>query len=359
MSVLRRSRRGFTLIELLVVIAIIAILIGLLLPAVQKVREAAARAKCSNNMKQIALAYHNYHDIHGKLPPAVLYQLGVNTTGTDTFNFGPNWAVLILPYIEQSALYSTVSDSIDRYMTTPGEQGWRSVRGAHVPTYICPSDRGWETTFDGAVIGPGWARGNYGANTGPSRFGNTVTSSSPSTTTDAYGNVFGGSPQLPIIPYWCTPAAGYTFGPLLGNGPTGENFAYDLVSISGMDGATHTILIDELRIGPNNTDRRGTWALGSAGASLSSGNGWNMHPGPNAMVLPGDNVEGATDDPNDGMPAAQNTRSWNVTARSRHIGGVNTAMCDGSIRFISNNISWLNWYLLHSVNDGRVPTEDN
>jgi prepilin-type N-terminal cleavage/methylation domain-containing protein/prepilin-type processing-associated H-X9-DG protein len=354
MSQSRSPRRGFTLIELLVVIAIIAILIGLLLPAVQKVREAAARAKCQNNMKQIGLAYHSYHDTYKKFPVAVMYQLGVNTTGTDTFNFGPNWAVLILPHIEQGGLYATISDSVDRYMTTSGEQGWRSVRSAKVPIYLCPSDTGGDTPYDGPVVGPGWARGNYGANTGPARFGNTVTSSSPSSTTDAYLNVYGGSPQLPIITYWCTPAAGYTFGPLPGNAPTGENHTYSLTDITRMDGASNTILVDELRIGPNNTDRRGTWALGNAGASISAGNGWNMHPGPNAMVLPGDNVEGATNDVPGGMPAATNTRSWNVTARSRHTGGVNALMCDGSVRFIPNSISWLNWFLLHSVNDGQA-----
>src|SRR5689334_5943769 len=185
MAARRNRRRAFTLIELLVVIAIIAILIGLLLPAVQKVREAAARAKCTNNLKQIALAYHNYHDASGKFPAAVMYQLGANTTGTETVNFGPNWAVLILPHIEQGPLYSQAADSIARYMKTPGEQGWRSIRGARIPTYLCPSDTGAETPFDGSVIGSGWARGNYGANTGPSRFGNTVPTSSPTTTTDA------------------------------------------------------------------------------------------------------------------------------------------------------------------------------
>src|SRR5690242_5739255 len=98
-------RHAFTLIELLVVIAIIAILIGLLLPAVQKVREAAARLQCQNNMKQIGVACHAYHDSIGNLPPAVLMNSSVTDPTLHSQNFGPNWAVLILPYIEQGNLF--------------------------------------------------------------------------------------------------------------------------------------------------------------------------------------------------------------------------------------------------------------
>src|SRR5437762_11152645 len=104
---LRRGRSGFTLIELLVVIAIIAILIGLLVPAVQKVREAAARSQCQNNMKQLALACHNYHDVKKQLPPAAVMPPGVDATGGNaqvSVNFGPNWVVFILPYFEQGNL---------------------------------------------------------------------------------------------------------------------------------------------------------------------------------------------------------------------------------------------------------------
>ena len=103
----RRSRRGFTLIELLVVIAIIAVLIGLLLPAVQKVRDAAARVRCQNNLKQLGLAMHNYHSALGKFPAAVYnYRVNATTHGTPNLDskLWKSWGAQLLPYIEQAGL---------------------------------------------------------------------------------------------------------------------------------------------------------------------------------------------------------------------------------------------------------------
>src|SRR5580693_5332121 len=98
-------RHGFTLIELLVVIAIIAILVALLVPAVQKVREAAARLSCTNNLKQVGLAMHNYHDANRKFPPGYV-ATGPYVNGATDTSPGWGWATFILPYLEQNALYN-------------------------------------------------------------------------------------------------------------------------------------------------------------------------------------------------------------------------------------------------------------
>lgn len=137
-----KDRRAFTLIELLVVIAIIAILIGLLLPAVQKIREAANRMKCSNNMKQLGLGLHNYNDVQGQLPPAVLALNTMTATQArdDANNIGPNWLILLLPYVEQDNLFNTVSTSVNNYRNNINDQNWRVINTQRVPIYVCPSD---------------------------------------------------------------------------------------------------------------------------------------------------------------------------------------------------------------------------
>jgi prepilin-type N-terminal cleavage/methylation domain-containing protein len=156
-----RPRRGFTLIELLVVIAVIAILIGLLLPAVQKVREAAARASCSNNLKQLGLAAHNYHDANSRLPPQIGWTAPGGTFGTVMYH--------LLPFLEQQALFDrgrvTVT-ATEAYPTT-----WTRVAGTIdmrdsgveavvLKGFVCPSDPSVGTT----LANWGWAGGSYAGN---------------------------------------------------------------------------------------------------------------------------------------------------------------------------------------------------
>jgi prepilin-type N-terminal cleavage/methylation domain-containing protein len=147
------SRRAFTLIELLVVIAIIAVLIGLLLPAVQKVREAAARAKCQNNLKQMGLAAHNYHDANGALPPLSVFP------ATTTLQ------VLILPYIEQGNTYGLVTFNPATYKNLNGDTSASAVAAKQqdVPIYLCPSEV--SAIYNAASNYP-YGRSNYFANTG-------------------------------------------------------------------------------------------------------------------------------------------------------------------------------------------------
>lgn len=154
--------RGFTLIELLVVIAIIAILIALLLPAVQQAREAARRTQCKNNMKQLGLALHNYHDVYGSFPSSVIWGVKINPTTHAPFHH--TWLTAILPYIEQAPLYSQINFNLPAW-------GQPHIR-QQIAAFECPSDGSgivpirdtWEvatTSYSGCNGYDWWSRGMH------------------------------------------------------------------------------------------------------------------------------------------------------------------------------------------------------
>lgn len=163
-------RRGFTLIELLVVIAIIAVLISLLLPAVQQAREAARRTQCKNNMKQLGLALQNYHDVHSIFPPSYLIQPGENVImgpPSDAGDAGPGWAglALLLPQIEQANLYNAIDFNVPCWSTSNVSTVQRTI-----PMYLCPSATNGSNVYkvvdDGGAVLATFARSNYVANAG-------------------------------------------------------------------------------------------------------------------------------------------------------------------------------------------------
>jgi prepilin-type N-terminal cleavage/methylation domain-containing protein/prepilin-type processing-associated H-X9-DG protein len=368
-----RSRKGFTLIELLVVIAIIAVLIGLLLPAVQKVREAAARTQCQNNLKQLGLAFHNYHDANQKFPPAVLIPYWVdNDPNNYTLNismpFGPNWAVYLLPYIEQNALYQMAN--VQSYPGVanagPGAQptgynlAWRAVVGTPIKTFLCPSDPNNGTPYndttgvDAPVPAQAWARGNYGATARFTDFDHTGNGGN-ALTNEPFGGP--GDPTSDGIPAHMQTSI--SKGPIVA-----INFGSTIPTIS--DGTSNTCMINEIRAGITAQDPRGVWAMGMPGASITNA-GRNYNPTPNNPL---------GDDGNSGDELQQAYKFWYVgigskalmgafpntpgdvmtsaTARSTHTGGVNACFADGSVHFISNNITQWVWCLLQSKSDGQV-----
>jgi prepilin-type N-terminal cleavage/methylation domain-containing protein/prepilin-type processing-associated H-X9-DG protein len=370
----RRPRRGFTLIELLVVIAIIAILIGLLLPAVQKVREAAARMKCSNNAKQIGLALLNYESTYGKLPPAsqmpYVYNaandmsLRLRTKSNAQNPFGPNWAVLILPYIEQGPLYTqsnasaypgvspVPSDTNGSVVTGMGfNLTWLSIVGTNVPTFLCPSDPNNSKPYLDPATGPlggpatGWARGNYGVTAGY----------------EDYDHQNGGAT-------YTTSAAGIPKQNGMVSSPVMScNYGARLLEIT--DGTSNTIMVGELRAGLSAVDPRGVWALGFPGASIVNAGRASYNPTPNNLIG-GTTADGGDELQNGPQYCTPQTAALGMgctsaasimtsaMSRSLHTGGVNCCFADGSVHFVKNTLTQLTWVELLSKSDNKPLDSD-
>jgi prepilin-type N-terminal cleavage/methylation domain-containing protein len=312
-------RRGFTLIELLVVIAIIAVLVGLLVPAVQKVREAANRMSCSNNLKQLGLAYHNYHSSYNKFPPGGrdgrpsgqadqsccnwddLNRTAANNAGQMDNREGFNWRYWILPYIEQDNLFKTIKRA-DLYATP-------------IKIYYCPTRRS-PTVYGSST------RCDYNGNAG---------------TQFANGTPLSGAADN---------GSGVVDGVVVRSNVPAVNFS------SITDGTSNTMLIGEKWLHPAQQGRDGgdneVWCnAGWDECVVRIGGGTYNHP--TLGVIPR-TPRADSDAPN---PTPPDT-IWNQSFGSSHSGGLNCVNCDGSVRFTSFTVTASTWAAYCSRNGGEV-----
>lgn len=306
------TRRAFTLLELLVVTAIVAVLTGLLLPAVQRVREAAARVSCQNNLKQLGLALHNHHAALGRLPPG---------RGTPTPRIFSAHAHL-LPHLEQDALGQTIDYAQPpATFTVPPATVYDGA--ANFPAaatvmkvFVCPSD-----PAGGRVTGSPYGATNYAANAGSGtvRSGHLL---------DSDGVFFLGSAvRLTDIPDGTSNTAAFGERPLGGDDP-----ARVMIELTG--GTDPTPAACGSPAAPRNAERGAKWIVGNYGNTLYN----------------------HADPPNPPAPDCTNAtqQKGRMAARSRHPGGVNILFCDGGVRFVRDGIDTATWQAIGTRAGGEA-----
>ena len=312
-DVFRRFRPGFTLIELLVVIAIIAILIGLLLPAVQQAREAARRTQCKNNLKQLGLAFHNYHDVHNTLPP-------LGCVGTSSF--GHTWFAQILPYIEQATLHSTVDFSLPPWRAgTQNDQ----MRLQKIVMMQCPTD---------IEVGPASYNNGAGSEQGKYVRGNYLVTAGLGEGIVGPGYVRG----VTMLPKQGAPFS-------INHGARIRDF---------LDGTSNTVITSEV-LKVQGDDFRGTYFFfpdygfyqHTRSPNTSIPDEQRAPPWSQCVSIPRAPCIGT-------YTGNESVTRAHLSARSLHVGGVQALLGDGAVRFISNNINLPTWQNLGLTNDGTV-----
>jgi prepilin-type N-terminal cleavage/methylation domain-containing protein/prepilin-type processing-associated H-X9-DG protein len=316
----RQTSAGFTLIELLVVIAIIAVLISLLLPAVQSAREAARRAQCLNNMKQIGVALHTYHEIHNTFPPGYVSYFrrdgGDEGTAEDDIGPGWGWASQILPQMEQTAVHNAINFSLS--MTYAANETAQLTR---ISSYLCPSD--------------------FTPNRVPVR-DETNTQTIYTVGTSNYVGVYGIG----------------EIGEAPGRG-NGTFFRNSRVGVGQMtDGSSNTIVVGERSHNLSYVTWTGRAIGGWLFTTSSFEGGTNKFvPDPEesfCMILGPIEIEEGESPRTPNRPAAHVEDYW-----SRHPGGVNFLFGDGSVRFVKDSINEFVYAGLATRNGGEVISADS
>jgi prepilin-type N-terminal cleavage/methylation domain-containing protein/prepilin-type processing-associated H-X9-DG protein len=336
-----RRRPGFTLIELLVVIAIIAILIGLLLPAVQKIREAANRMKCSNNLKQLGLAAHNFESAYQTLPP------GEWTRSTDGGTSRPSLAAVILAYVEQSNKFNQFNFAFDVTSATNAP-----ARRQDVPIFLCPSDASSAAFTDG---GERVGRISY--------FGNIGAVADCRLPSDPMSGVF----YVPLTVVAGTTPTGTAIAEIIDG--TSNTAMYSEVMRSLLANAstidyTTNVVSGDIATAPALND--GRTVSGCAGGSVSKRIGYVglqyyrggiNHQSFYTHTLPINWNRRQQD------PALQkytcgdaSFRRAHIAASSYHSGGVNVGLADGSVRFVRESVDFTMWQNAGTKAGGEVAT---
>jgi prepilin-type N-terminal cleavage/methylation domain-containing protein/prepilin-type processing-associated H-X9-DG protein len=366
-----RRRSAFTLIELLVVIAIIAVLIALLLPAVQAAREAARRAQCVNNLKQLGIALHNYHNIHNVVP-----------WGSGPWGWS-DWSahVMLLPYMEQASLYNAINfndgDDSDQNGVNAAQPNCKfnwSFQIITINTFLCPSDSDQLT----------YAPGSQAWNPSPKTLGHNNYSGNAGSSPWSFWNVTGTFDGM----------FKWVGGTIMSNGqvrpdtPAGQGTASAVGFQSVTDGLSNTAAFSEkvMGFGSNNNQRRNSLSVFSVASLGDTANppAATIPPMPFYNQCKAINIQTAglaSQSPNGfyymtGYPSAtrynhimppnSQSCSWNgdagygaYTASSHHPGGVNVCMVDGSVRFAKNSVSNTSWWAVGTRAGGEVISADS